>query len=393
VSNCPSPGSSPGLWHRIRQAVLGLGKRGRVASLASLGAIVVLVIALVGTTLLTSSPVKAKVNVKHHEGRTTNSTNPQMVATSTIPPPKLNRHLCPLTGQRSGDGKIPQRPAIGIKIGNDPAARPQSGLLYADIVYEEMAEGGITRYLAIFQCRQAAMLGPVRSVRWDDWHVLASYNHPILAYSGGINQWEHMAAILHWLYNADGTYYPMTNAYFRTGNRYPPENLYTSTARLWALDPKNHLPPPPQFQYRNKPAAGAARAAVVTIAGFSEGENVTWTWSAKAGAWMRSQGGVPDRDASGPQLHATNVVIQMVQTGREPYYESGTVYGVESFTEGTGTAYLLRNGRVEKGRWRTPKYGDTMQLRLANGNLMALDPGNTWVEMVPVGHYPIEIRK
>jgi len=285
VSHYPSPESPPGLWHSIRRAVVGLGRRGRVASLASIGAIAVLVIALVGTTLLTSSPSKP---VKHH--KTTPTTSPQMVATSTIPPPKISRHLCPLTGQRPGNGKIPQRPAIGIKIGNDPAARPQSGLLYADIVYEEMAEGGITRYLAVFQCRQVAMLGPVRSVRWDDWHVLASYNHPILAYSGGINQWEQMAANLHWLYNADGSYYPMANAYFRTGNRYPPENLYTSTARLWALDPKNHLPPPAQFQYRGKPAAGSAPASVVTIAGLSEGANVTWTWfSPLAGAPIRDK--------------------------------------------------------------------------------------------------------
>ncbi len=388
MSHFPSTDGSGGLGHRIRQAVLRLDTRGRIVSLASIGALLVLVLALVSTTLLTSSPGALKPG--HGGGHNHDA---QTVTASTIPPPKLDRHLCPLTGERAGHGKVPQRPAIGIKIGNDPAARPQSGLLYADIVYEEMAEGGITRYLAVFQCRQAALIGPVRSVRWDDWHVLASYNHPILAYSGGISYWEQLAAGLHWLYNADATFYPMANAYFRTSNRYPPENLYTSTARLWALDPKNHLPPPAQFQYRNKPAASSQPARVVTIAGYSEGQNVTWTWDPKAGAWMRSQGGVPDTDANGQQLHATNVVIQFVGTQNEPYYESGTVYGVESITEGTGTAYVLRNGRVEKGTWKTPKYGDTMELRLTNGDLMALSPGNTWVEEVPVNRYPVQIQK
>ena len=348
----------------------------------------VLAAALVVATLFASSGKTPRHHHHHHHHAASSTT----VTTSTIPPPKLDRHLCPLTGQRAGHGKVPQRPAIGIKIGNDPSARPQSGLPEADIVYEETAEGGITRYLAVYQCRQAASLGPVRSVRWDDWHVLASFNHPILAYSGGINQWESDAAHLGWLYNADGTFYPMANAYYRTSNRSPPENLYTSTAALWKLDSKVHTPPPAQFHYRPHPSKAATVAAGVTIAGFSESQNVTWRWSGHAHAWMRFQGGSPDLDASGQQLQAANVIIQMVKTQNEPYYESGSVFGVESITEGSGAVYVFRNGKVERGTWKTPKYGDTMELRLANGDLIALQPGNTWVEVVPLS-YAVQVQK
>ena len=302
----------------------------------------------------------------------------------------LASRLCPLTGQPARGG-VPRRPAIGVKIGNDPASRPQSGLLAADIVYEEMAEGGITRYLAVFQCRQAAVLGPVRSVRWDDWHVLASYGHPILAFSGGIDQWNAMVASLHWLYDANASFYPMANAYHRTLNRVPPWNLYTSTAALWKLDPSDRTPPPPQFSYSAAPHGGTPVASV-TIVNFASGENVVWKWDGPAHTWKRFYGSSPDVDASGVQLHATNVLIQIVHTRPGPYAESGTTPDTESITAGSGTAYLLRNGVLERGTWHTPKYGDPMKLLLTNGHTMTLAPGTTWVEMVPT-EYAVQFSK
>jgi hypothetical protein len=379
-SNLPSHRRARKLPERLRGYFSGANGKRHAASVGSAVVLVALIVVLAVTSALGS------------KARPTPSTKtPQVVSRSTIPPPKIASHLCPLTGTEAPGGVVPQRPAIGVKIGNDPAARPQSGLPEADIVYEEMAEGGVTRYLAVFQCHEAPVLGPVRSVRWDDWHVLASFGHPILAYSGGISYWEQLTANLKWLYDADGSFYPAANAYYRTSDRYPPENLYTSTSALWKLDSRNHTPPPAQFQYAVSPSPLATPAKSVSIVGFSEGENVSWTWSAKLGVWLRWQGSTPDADASGQQLQAHNVVIQVVSTRNEPYYESGTVYGVESITEGHGVAYVLRDGKVEKGTWTTPAYGDTMELRLSNGSVMKLAPGNTWVEMVPKS-YPVQVQ-
>ena len=68
---------------------------------------------------------------------------------------------CPLTGQPvPGGGPVPQRPALAVKVDNYPAARPQSGLDKADVIYEEPVEGGITRYAAVFQCQEATLVGP-----------------------------------------------------------------------------------------------------------------------------------------------------------------------------------------------------------------------------------------
>ncbi len=320
---------------------------------------------------------------KHKPASTTTSVPRHRIVTAA---------RCPLTDEPAPGGKVPRRPAIGVKIGNDPASRPQSGLQDADIVYEEMAEGGITRYLAIYQCKQAPVVGPVRSVRWDDWHVLASYGHPILAFSGGIQPWNEVVASLKWLYDANGTFYPQANAYYRTSNRVPPWNLYTSTKALWKLDPKEHTPPPRQFRYSSRPPSGSTPAKGVTIVGFAAGQNVVWQWRASAHAWERLYGTQPDVDASGAQLHATNVVIQVVETRPGPYAESGTIPDVESLTAGSGVAYVFRNGRVERGTWSTPAYRDPMKLRFPDGKPMKLDPGNTWVEVVPVG-YAVQVRK
>jgi hypothetical protein len=375
-----SPGGSGGFLRRLRS-----GRR------IAIGVAMAAVVALVVSVVVVSRP--------HNDmtaGRSPRHATPRTVSSTTLVV-KKNRPtapVCPLTGTVAPNHKVPQRPALGVKIGNDPASRPQSGLLDADIVFDEMAEGGITRYLAIFQCHEAPVLGPIRSVRWDDWHVLASYGHPILAFSGGIDQWDAAVAAQKWLFDANGSIMPTAAAYYRTSNRVPPWNYYTSTRALWALD-HSHTPPPRQFTYSITPPKGATKAASVTIDNFDTDAsgitNLTWTWSPKLKVWLRSYGGVPDVDASGRQLRATNVVVWIARAIRGPYAESGTTPDVESITEGSGTAYVFRNGLVERGTWSRPSYGDVPEFRFGDGKTMTLNPGNTWVELVPSAGYPVRI--
>ena len=240
-------------------------------------------------------------------------------------------------------------------------------------------------------------LGPIRSVRWDDWHILASYGSPILSFSGGINQWDAMVARLKWIHDANGSNYPTSNAYYRTTDRVPPWNYYSSTRSLYGLFPKDKTPPAPQFGYSSSPPAGAATAASVRIAGFATGANVIWRWDGPRNGYVRyyQSGGVTtaDRDAGGQQLHAANVIVEMVKTKPGPYAESGTVPDTESITEGSGKAYVFRNGKVESGTWSCKKYGDVTEYRFPNGTSMTLAAGNTWVELVPNRLYPVSVER
>jgi hypothetical protein len=380
-----SPTGFGRVWARITLWLRRLDTKQRV--MAGGAGVVVLALVVGGVvTAASGSSAPRTSGGHHHRPHTVSSTSTtQPKRTKKKQKPQLDGHLCPLTGQPAPGGKVPQRPAEGVKIGNDPTSRPQSGLGNADIVYEEMAEGGITRYLAVFQCTAAPQLGPVRSVRWDDWHVLQSFGHPILAFSGGIDQWNTVVAQTPWLFDANGSYYPTANAYYRTANRVAPWNYYTTSDALWKLD-KNTTTPPPQFTYSKGLPHEASAASQATIDAFATGTSVVWKWNAPGHDWMRFYANESDVDASGAQLHAANVVIQYVTTQPGAYAESGSTPDTDSITVGSGKVYVLRDGHVEAGTWNCAAYGNLTTFRFADGKAMSFKPGNTWVELVPIGY-------
>src|SRR6266536_5748426 len=91
---------------------------------------------------------------------------------ASLPPPPP---VCPLTGLPPKGGTVPNRPALAVKVENIPAVRPQTGLSYADVIYEEPVEGGITRFIVIYPCRDATRIEPIRSGRLTDPDVLVQY--------------------------------------------------------------------------------------------------------------------------------------------------------------------------------------------------------------------------
>src|SRR5439155_22495885 len=101
---------------------------------------------------------------------------------SATPPPPI----CPLTGRLAKGGTVPDRPALAVKIENLPAARPQTGLSWADVVYEEPVEAYITRFIAVYQCQDASRIEPVRSARFTDADILPQLGRPVFAYAGGV---------------------------------------------------------------------------------------------------------------------------------------------------------------------------------------------------------------
>jgi hypothetical protein len=374
-----APGKGQG-GSKVQRWLKGLNRNQRIGVVAG----VVGVVAVVGIGLgvaLSGGTTKAGGG-GHHSGTSTSTT-------TTPPPPRLASKTCPLTGLPAPHGKVPRRPVLAVKIGNDPSSRPQSGLDQADIVYEEQAEGGITRYMVVFQCKNAPLVGPTRSVRWDDWNILQQYKHAILAYSGGIQPWTAEAASLPWIYNANGSIEPTANAFYRYNSSVlpaslgAPYNYYTSTAALWGLYPKAKTPPRPIFRFSKRIPAGATRLASASIP-FSGASDVVWQWNQATRQWLRFYGTSPDNDPAGHQFHTTNVVIQITRWRFGPYNESyGTSPDVESITTGTGTLYVLRGGKVEKGIWSRPGGADITKFSFPDGKPITLQPGQTWYEVVP----------
>lgn len=297
---------------------------------------------------------------------------------SPAPPP-----VCPLTGQLAPGGSIPNRPALAIKVENSPDARPQTGLSSADIVYEEPVEGGITRFVAIYQCQGAARVEPVRSARLQDIDILAQFSKPLFANAGGSPPTEQAlaaAVTAGTLVNIDysGAGYHRDPA---RGNGI--HSLYTSTQELLSRPDAHGGPvPAPVFTYSPSPAPGAPGA--VLHVNFSQYSDVVWKWNASANVYQRYYGNAAANQSDGSIISTPNVVIQFVPVAMSWFIEdpSGSHQPVPTLT-GTGAAVICRQGTCVTGTWSRPAQGQVTQFHDATGAQIALVPGATWVELAP----------
>lgn len=291
--------------------------------------------------------------------------------------------VCPLTGAPSPLGSVPQRTAIGVKVDNYQDARPQSGLDKTDIVFEEPVEGGITRYNAIFQCNDASSIGPIRSARQIDIGILGQLGNPPLTHVGGINPvLENIVAA--GIPNLDLGNYP--NAITHLSTRYAPYNTYSSTQQLYANLPAGtkNTPPKPIYTYSTKVPTGTAVTSVHVP--FSGNSDVTWSWAEAQGAWLRFYNGTQaDNNADGTQNQAANVIIQTVHVTYGPWVENaGGGLEVQAVLSGTsGPAIVFRNGIQIDGTWSRTDNASPTIYKDAKGNVIAMAPGRSWVELVP----------
>jgi hypothetical protein len=294
--------------------------------------------------------------------------------------------LCPLTGERAPGDQVPQRAAVAVKVENLPVARPQFGLDKADIVFEEPVEGGITRFIAVFQCQTAARIEPVRSARLVDTQILEPLGRILFAYSGAIqpviNEVDARRSLLD-----DVGGYLAPNAYWRDLDRYEPHNLETSTAALYAAAAQLHYgekPPVAIFSY-GRPSPGGTPASVVNID--YPIDVTTWTWHRDTGLWYRSYSDTgPALLGDGSQIAASNVIVMLVREWPTPYPEDITGSLENELTlKGSGPAWVFRDGAQFYGKWERPLLDHPTVFVETDGTRIALTPGNAWEELVPDG--------
>jgi hypothetical protein len=331
------------------------------------------VLAVVGAAGIILSACSAGT-VHHHRS----SAPPTSTRTTAADSPK-----CPLTGTPvPGGGPVPSRPALAVKIDNYVAARPQSGMDKADIIFEEPVEGGITRYAAVFQCQNAALVGPVRSARNIDIGILGQLGAPLLVHVGGINP---VLANINAspLVNIDLGY----NGSLQThpAGRVAPYDTYSSTAQLWSTRPAMTTPPQPLFSYSSQVPAGTPVSTVHID--FSVNSDVTWKYEPSGGVFARYYNGTePDVLANGVQNTAANVIVQYVQVYYGPWLENsegGLEVQANLYSGASGTAEVFRDGVEIAGTWHRSALGSPTQFVTTAGTPIPLKPGQTWVELVP----------
>jgi hypothetical protein len=288
---------------------------------------------------------------------------------------------CPLTGLEPAGGRgVPERRALAVKIENVSVSRPQVGLDSADIIYEEPVEGGITRFVVVFQCRDAERLGPVRSVRESDPMILVQFGSPLLGYSGGIPQVKQA------IRNAgikDVGIDEAPNAYDLDPNREAPHNLYTSTQALYRAGRGGRDIPEPVFAYDQDAASEGSKRAREIHVDFSPESDVFWRYRRGQTRYLRFHGTEPHTLEDGTQVSATNVVVQVVEVRLTGRLDSAGNPVPEPVLIGRGPAFVFRDGRVIRGRWIRESRDDITQFVDRQGNEIALAPGTTWVELFP----------
>jgi hypothetical protein len=305
------------------------------------------------------------------------------IAAATTTTTAVPQPTCPLTGSPvPGGGGVPQRPALAVKVDNYPSARPQSGLDKADIIFEEPVEGGITRYAAVFQCQEASLVGPVRSARNIDIGILGQLGTPLEAHVGGID--PVIANIdASPIVNVDlGDYESLIT---NLPGRVAPYDTYSSTAQLWATHPTMTTPPQALFGYSNATPAGTAVSSVTID--FSPTSDVTWKYDSAISAFKRFYNATtPDMLADGNQNTAANVVVQYVQIFYGPWYENsegGKEVQADLYPNDSGPAEVFRGGVGIVGTWHRSTLGSPTQFLNSSGQPITLQPGQTWVELVP----------
>jgi hypothetical protein len=325
-----------------------------------------------------------------------------LVATGVVAWPALRQHLSavpfldsivsalpsssapawPLTGVPVD--AVPDRPALAVKIENSVDARPQTGLDAADVVWEQVVEGGITRFVAVYHSTLPPEVGPVRSIRPMDPAIAAPLGG-LLAFSGGVPSYVTAAqdAGLQVLSQDTGA-----GGFSRTSTRTAPHNVYAVPQTLLdQADAAHRAAPGIQFDHAaGSPTAVAegqpATSLDLTLSGVS---HPRWTWSAADGRWLRSEGSAPAVEADGRRIGAANVVVLRVDVVATDARDPAGNPVPETILTGTGRALVASGGHAVEATWSKSGTGDRVDLTGADGDPVELAPGSTWVELVPNG--------
>ncbi len=283
---------------------------------------------------------------------------------------------CPLTGVDAGSTDL-SRPVHAVKIDNAPKARPQVGMPQADVVYEELVEGGLTRFLVVLHCQSAPRLGPIRSARLVDPDLLIPYAPVLFGYSGAappvLTKVRSTPGVINLVHGGNGP------AYQRSGARPAPHNLYTSSDALLARPAAQGVKGPPSTGFNFDPgllAGSPAPGGNGVDLTYSRASSASYAYDSGTQKYLRSQGGRPHNDESGAQLSATNVLVFKVPVqivGGSPNI------GVT----GEGEATILRGGQAVQGKWRRASVNDHFTLIDGSGQPVYLAPGNIWINLVP----------
>lgn len=325
---------------------------------------------------------------------------PSPTSTATVPPVSFGpsnfpKGINPLTGLAVGNDALLERRPLAIKVSNDPRAiRPQWGLSLADIVYEYYPEAGRTRFVAIYYGHDAEQVGPIRSARLFDAHIVRMYKSP-LAFVGADQR------VLNYLFNTE--FADLLVSEFPA--RCPPmcrimpdtwNHVVTNTSELSAYITKQGISNTRQnldgmVFTTALPALTGTPINQLTVR-FSQSFYTRWTYDPATNRYSRAQDAAeaatpadetytPLEDRlTGETIQADNVVVIFVPY--EDYYRTATTEIFDVKLTGFGPALLFRNGQMYEVVWGRGTDNVLLSLFYDDGTRVPFTPGTTWFEVV-----------
>ncbi len=355
VPSTPNKPHKKGRWHWLRFKRVHLSKK--QWALVIVAAVILLCAGVIGAIYLykhfTKLPAQSAV-VKNAKPKTEPSR-----LTGLQVSPELNK-----------------RPITGVMIENSPDARPQSGLLDAGVVYEAIAEGGITRFLALYEEAQPKYIGPVRSVRPYYLDFLLPFQASIAHVGGSPLGLSEVRA----LHIRDLDQFANASAYQRVSQRYAPHNVYTSSSKLDALEKAKGFTKSDftSFPRKKDQPAKTPNASSIDFDISSFYYNVHYGYDAKTNSYKRSEGGAAHKDERSHKTLNPKVVIALVMSyslardGKHSQYD----------TTGSGAVLVFQDGKVTKGTWRKLSRSSQISFKDASGKDIRLNAGQTWISLV-----------
>lgn len=302
--------------------------------------------------------------------------------TNTASAVKLNG-AWPLTGEKL-DGDLPKHPVYIVKIDNTSSSAPQVGLDSADLIVEEMVEGGLTRLAVFYYQTTPKTVGPVRSMRASDIGIVKPVSATVVASGAARRTTARIAgAKIATTTEAHGV------GFFRDGGRIAPYNLFIQLSRI-AAKPEERwgAPQNPYLTFGGDASDFEGDVPVKSIdATFSAGHTTRWEYSNSG--WTR-----PDSYAeTGKDFQPDNLLLLRVRT-RDAGYKDPAGYPVpETVFSGRGQGVLVHADKALKVTWVKAFRGSPLKLQLENGNEVKVPAGHTWIELVPADGGNVTLTK
>lgn len=302
--------------------------------------------------------------------------------TSTVVIPERAEGENPLTGLIVSDPGVLKRRPIAVRVGNDPAARPQAGLMSADVVYEEIVEWWVTRFTAIYLSEDPPVVAPIRSARLINTQLTMQYQ-AALASSGGSDgvRWELSQLPI---VNLDEYFYPQP--YFYRKNEGWQTRLAIDLSAARALMAKKNMEAPVilrGFIFSDTPVGGQ-KAETIFIPYPRRTSLTLWRYDPSSERYLRWVAGEPLFDSvTQKQVSAANVIVYYAP--HEPtdiVEDSKGATSIRILVNGEGRVQVFRDGVVMEGLWRTDGT-QTPEFIFPNGEPIPLKRGNSWIEVVP----------